>query len=69
MSRSTRKTPIFGNTTTPSDKEFKQASNRAMRRARNQGEDPHDKEYGDPWNSAKDGKSYSAKAQKKDMRK
>ena len=69
MSRSTRKTPIFGNTTTPSDKEFKQATNRAMRRARNQGEDPHDKEYGDPWNSAKDGKSYRAKAQKKDMRK
>jgi hypothetical protein len=69
MSRSTRKTPIFGNTTTPSDKEFKQATNRAMRRARNQGKDPHDKEYGDPWNSAKDGKSYRAKAQKKDMRK
>ncbi len=69
MSRSTRKTPIFGNTTAPSDKEFKQASNRAMRRARNQGEEPHDKEYGDPWKSAKDGKSYRVKAQKKDMRK
>ena len=69
MSRSTRKNPIFSNTTAPSDKEFKQASNRAMRRARNQGEDPHDKEYGDPWKSAKDGKSYRAKAQKKDMRK
>ena len=69
MSRSTRKTPIFGHTTAPSDKEFKQATNRAMRRARNQGKDPHDKEYGDTWNSAKDGKSYSAKAQKKDMRK
>tara|TARA_R110000822_G_C14996237_1_gene460243 strand:+ start:161 stop:370 length:210 start_codon:yes stop_codon:yes gene_type:complete len=69
MSRSTRKTPIFGNTTAESDKEFKQASNRAIRRSRNQGEEPHDKEHGDPWKSAKDGKSYRAKAQKKDMRK
>ena len=69
MSRSTRKTPIFGHTTAESDKEFKKASNRAIRRARNQGEDPHDKEYGDPWKSAKDGKAYRVKAQKKDMRK
>jgi hypothetical protein len=69
MSRSTRKTPIFGHTSADSDKEFKQSSNRAMRRARNQGKDPHDKEHGNPWNSAKDGKSYWANARKKDMRK
>jgi len=69
MSRSKRKTPIFGITTAPSDKEFKRSANRAKRRAVSQGEEVHEKKYGNPYASSKDGKRYWTKAKEKDMRK
>jgi hypothetical protein len=69
MSRSYRKTPVVSHTSSSSDKEFKRHEHRA-RRVKERiiiallGEDtdscdmPHDKEYGDPWCSPKDGKQY-----------
>ncbi len=71
MSRSIRKTPIFGMTKAESDKQFKTAENRRARRANNQQLDdaPSAKSFGNPWKSDKDGKSYWRKASPKDMRK
>jgi hypothetical protein len=75
MSRSRRKTPIFGHTTADSDRPWKQAA--ARRRVR-----PHLKATLDgdrfagkrwdlvnPWSSEKDGKRWWGKADAKDMRK
>jgi hypothetical protein len=64
MSRSRRKTPIFGNTTEDSDKDYKRFEHRRERAKAKQallaGEEllPDPKEFGNPWNSRKDGKSY-----------
>jgi hypothetical protein len=69
VSRSYRKTPIVSWTSSSSDKEFKRQQHRA-RRVRERiiiallftdtdpCDMPHDKEYGDPWCSPKDGKQY-----------
>lgn len=61
MTRSRRKTPIDAITTAESDKFHKIRSHRAERRAVRQllatdGEPPHPKSYGDPWDGGKDGK-------------
>ena len=64
MSRSFRRTPIFGITTATSEKQDKLAANRrwraAIRRAlRSQAEImPHHREHADPWTMAKDGKRW-----------
>lgn len=66
MSRSTRKTPIFGITTAESEKEFKRKENRKFRRQVRQrlstlefdDELPNRKKFGDPWLGDKDGKTY-----------
>ncbi len=64
MSRSFRKTPIFGHTTAESEKEDKRMANRATRRAvkiaLKIGKDvlPDLREKGNVYNFAKDGKSY-----------
>jgi hypothetical protein len=67
MSRSRRKTPIFGMTKAESDKDYKVAEHRAERRsarailcARLDQDDRHlhRKDYGNPCKSAKDGKQY-----------
>lgn len=65
MARSRRKTPIFGITTAESDKAFKIREHRRERRAVNVAlrigdEPPAPKEFGDPWKSDKDGKTYYA---------
>ena len=61
MSRSRRKTPIAGITTTESDKPFKQAEHRRERRAvkarLDAAEEPLPAQtYGNPWRGEKDGK-------------
>lgn len=67
MSRSRRKTPIFGITNAESDKPFKAAEHRRERRSTRsmlvkvQDGDHrslHSKAFGDPWKSDKDGKHY-----------
>lgn len=64
MSRSRRKTPIFGITCAESEKRDKVIANRAFRRAVRVavavGEDvmPHIREVSDEWGFAKDGKRY-----------
>ena len=78
MSRSRRKTPIFGHTGAESDHEWKKKAARKLRRAVNQ----HlgntldgDRFVGmrwelvDPWTSDKDGKFYWVKVASKHMRK
>lgn len=62
MSRSRRKTPVHGITVAESDKWFKMTERRRARRAaaaalRRDEEPPAAKEFGNPWRSAKDGKS------------
>jgi hypothetical protein len=69
MSRSRRKTPIFGITTAKSDKEFKVREHRRARRAQRQGVEAHPKACGDPWKSVKDGKQYWPEGGAKAMRK
>lgn len=74
MSRSRRKTPIFGITTAKSDKAFKQREHRrertAVRVSLAVGVDiPGAKAFGNPWASEKDGKRYWRAAGLKDMRK
>lgn len=74
MSRSRRKTPIFGITTAESDKPYKRREHRrersAVRDALNTGSRiPNTKRFGDPFASEKDGKLYWAGASEKDMRK
>ena len=69
MSRSRKHTPITGNTTARSEKEFKRSTNRALRRSEHMrthaalvtDDDPEylaPKEKGDPWGGPKDGKHY-----------
>ena len=78
MSRSRRKTPIFGKTTATSDAEWKKKAARKLRHRRNQ--KPESTLDGDgfagkrwdvesPWCAPKDGKHYWLKAKPKDMRK
>lgn len=61
MSRSRRKTPIVGMTTSRSNKSYRVNEHRAERRKARVAvqvgdEPPHPKEYGDEWNSPRDGK-------------
>ncbi len=77
MSRSYRKTPIFGNSTSKSDKPGKKTDNRRYRHYMNQklrqGEEEIEHLFlkTNPWSWPKDGKHYWAKAltDKKWMRK
>jgi hypothetical protein len=78
MSRSRRKTPIFGHTTATSDARWKKAASRKLRRAVKQrlestldGDCFVGKRWDlvSPWSSEKDGKFYWADAKPKDMRK
>lgn len=62
MSRSRRKTPITGITTSESDRYWKNQCNRRLRRRPVEEELPNHGRYkpygGDPWMSQKDGKFY-----------
>ena len=79
MSRSRKKTKIFGNAGAPSEKQDKRLANRALRRASKitieSSSDfdslivPDAKDVYSPWDFAKDGKHYWAEATAKDMRK
>lgn len=78
MSRSRRKTPIFGNTTAKSDHPWKKAASRKVRRRVKQtltatldGDRFVGKrwELVNPWSSEKDGKHWWSEAGAKDMRK
>ena len=78
MSRSFRKTPIFGMTTSPSEKQDKKiwhSRARATERDRLKAgvDDNHlttlDREVSNPWSFDKDGKTYWASHDKKSMRK
>ncbi len=78
MSRSRRKTPIFGITTATSDHRWKKAAARALRHRVRQhlaatldGDRFARKRWDliDPWTSEKDGKHYWREAKRKDMRK
>lgn len=74
MSRSRRKTPIIGCTTSESDKPAKVSDHRRLRRRNRQriqaGLDPLDeREIGGPWNWPKDGKMYLRNPRDEDMRK
>lgn len=73
MSRSRKKTPIFGHCS-ESDKPFKILEHRRERRRVKaqlscEREPDHPKMFGNPWASCKDGKVYWAGAEPKDMRK
>jgi hypothetical protein len=74
VSKSRRKTPVFGITTAESDKEFKRREHKrertVVRDSLAVGVDvPHPKQFGNPWASEKDGKRYWHAAEAKDMRK
>jgi hypothetical protein len=78
MSRSRRKTPIFGNNTAKSDAEWKAKAARKLRHKVKQhlnttldGDGFAGKRWDavDPWTSEKDGKFYSKRATPKHMRK
>jgi hypothetical protein len=75
MSRSYRKTPIFGNTSSDSEKEDKRKANRKLRhkvkQEINRGEEVLSdlKEVAPAWGFSKDGKHYWADAEQEDMRK
>ena len=75
MSRSRRKTPIFGITTSESEKRFKQHEHQRERAAvrsvlRDEPEVlPDPKEFGNPWGGPKDGKLYWKGAKPSNMRK
>lgn len=67
MSRSRRYTPITGHTLAKSEKRDKVMAHREARRTTNQlmgwivlddVEPPHPKEYGNPWDAAKDGRGW-----------
>lgn len=64
MSRSRKKTPIFGITTARSDKPFKKAEHQrersAVKKALAQRKEllPHPKKFGNPWASPKDGRKW-----------
>ncbi len=74
MSRSRRKTPKFGITTSRTEKDYKRQANKASRRATRTAvakdrEPPATKEHGNPWSGPKDGKRYWRDADDRDMRK
>jgi len=74
LSRSRRRTPIFGNTTCHSEKKDKQLYHKALRKrskqALRQGKEmPHHNEVADVWDFGKDGKHYWDKATPLDMAK
>ena len=78
MSRSRRKTPIFGNTTAKSDAQWKAKAARKLRHRVKQhlettldGDGFAGKRWDveNPWCAPKDGKHYWGKAKPKDMRK
>ena len=75
MSRSVKKTPIFGHTTAASEKQDKQRWNRAFRRVckilvQKQEETPIKiSAITEIWSGNKDGKTYWRGANKKNMRK
>jgi len=76
MAHSKRKTPIFGNTTAPSEKHDKRLANRMFRRktkiaVKNEVDPPQkiDEVFNMEWDGSKDGKHYWHNAQEKDMRK
>jgi hypothetical protein len=78
MSRSRRKTPIFGNTTATSDAEWKKKAAQKLRKRQKQhlqttldGDGFAGKRWDaeNPWSAPKDGKHYWSKATPKDMRK
>lgn len=73
MSRSKRKTPIFG-FCADTDEPFKAAEQRRERRAvavalRLGADCPHPRRFGEPWLSCKDGKGYEKDADARRMRK
>lgn len=74
MSRSYRKTPIFGNCIAHSEKEDKRLANRKWRRITKQAiksekEPPRQREVSDIWKFKKDGKRYFRNFHEKWMRK
>lgn len=75
MSRSVRKTKIFGITTTESEKQDKRRWNRTFRKFCRKlvlaGKEAPHKIHGvtEVWSGAKDGKRYNHNATKRDMRK
>jgi hypothetical protein len=74
MSRSKRRTRIFGITTAESDKRYKVAEHRRERRFVRAALDenvplPDEKQFGDPWKGDRDGKKYWSGAPAKAMRK
>ncbi len=78
MSRSRRKTPIFGHTKAKSDAEWKKKAARKLRKRQKQhleatldGDGFAGKRWDveNPWSASKDGKHYWSKATPKDMRK
>ena len=70
MSRSYRKTKIFGNSGNVSEKQDKRIANRCLRSRVRCGElNLTLREVSNPWDFAKDGKNYWANATEKDMRK
>ena len=75
MSRSRRKTPIFGMTGARSEKQDKRLANRALRRKFKEsiGADaevyPIIEDVSNVWSFEKDGKHFWPQASKKDMRK
>jgi hypothetical protein len=75
MSRSRKKTPIFGMTKAQSEKEDKRLANRRLRRAIANLDltevevVPVIREVSDPWLMAKDGKGYRPDLDKKYLRK
>src|ERR1017187_7985541 len=65
MSRSHKKTPICGNCSTSGQKAFRSQENRSKRHRVKQlchtglyDKMPHDKEYGNEWDSPRDGKHW-----------
>lgn len=75
MTRSRRKTPIFGNAMADSEKDFKQQEHQRERSAVRDAlkvDDtaiPAPKKFGSPWAGPKDGKHFWKRAKEKDMRK
>jgi len=75
MSRSRKKHPVTGMTTSETEKEFKQQEHQrersAVRDALNSDKEilPHPKEYGNPWSGPKDGKYFWTENKEKAKRK
>lgn len=70
MSRSRRRVPITGITTTASDKKWKRAARKGFRRQWKSGKDVQSKyEVGDEFGWGKDGKMYHRDADAKLLRK